>query len=313
MNEHTSARSFDQAISRAIGAIEAWAAPKLSQWRQVKTDLMSAWERLASGPNEEGFRTVAATLRQHGLDVALSRWTPSEDDLFDPRTRPWARCRLALQEAMAGQFDQAVMFASDIDPLEWSLLMELAPLRLVEAWFGEHATEWAAALFDICDVERVAKIAGSGWLSEDAKFLIASVRPHFPMAESGQQPAEPATTQLSVVGEPILLLRGWRDIVEILRLAETMPKATYSERRRRLAYLNRAYGGPIQIGKRGSQPVVDRSALLAWWQSLTTQAEGKMTRDRDLQATVAATHLYGRTGIVVPDLGGSIRRRKGKG
>jgi hypothetical protein len=213
---------------------------------------------------------------------------------------------------MAGQFDQAVMFASDIDPLEWSLLMELAPLRLVEAWFAEHATEWAAALFAVCDVERVAKIAGSGWLSEDAKFLVASVRPHFPMAESGQQPAEPATTQLSVVGEPILLLRGWRDIVEILRLAETMPKATYSERRRRLAYLNRAYGGPIQIGKRGSQPVVDRSALLAWWQSLTTQAEAKMTRDRDLRATVAATHLYGRTGIVAPDLGGSIRRRKGK-
>jgi len=258
MNEHTSARSFDQAISRTIAAIEAWAAPKLSQWRQVKTDLMSAWERLASGPNEEGFRTVAATLRQHGFDVTLSRWTPSEDDLLDPRTRPWARCRLVLQEAMAGQFDQAAMFASDIDPLEWSLLMELAPLRLLEAWFAEHATEWAAALFAVCDVERVSKIGGSGWLSEDAKFLTASVRPHFPMVESGQQPAEPATTQLSVVGEPILLLRGWRDIVEILRLAETMPKATYSERRRRLAYLNRAYGGLIQIGKRGSQPVVDR-------------------------------------------------------
>jgi hypothetical protein len=83
---------------------------------------------------------------------------------------------------------------------------------LVEAWFAEHATEWAAALFAVCDVERVAKIAGSGWLSEDAKFLVASVRPHFPMAESGQQPAEPATTpkrRRISKAEAEVLVRDW--------------------------------------------------------------------------------------------------------
>jgi hypothetical protein len=111
---------------------------------------------------------------------------------------------------------------------------------------------------------------------------------------------------------PKQLLHGWRAIDEALGLSQIYPNMNYDERRRKLAYLNRRLGGPIKAGGKGSQPVVTRSALIAWWNSLEEQVEGLKARIRDRQATLQSRHPYGRTAHVIPELSGHMRRRKSR-
>ena len=106
------------------------------------------------------------------------------------------------------------------------------------------------------------------------------------------------------------LLHGWRAIDEALGLSRSYPNMNYDERRRKLAYLNRRFGGPIKAGGKGSQPVVNRFELIAWWNSLEEQVEVQKARIRDKQATLQSRHPYGRAAQVAPDLGGSVKRRK---
>ena len=108
------------------------------------------------------------------------------------------------------------------------------------------------------------------------------------------------------------LLHGWRAIDEALGLSRSYPNMNYDERRRKLAYLNRRFGGPIKAGGKGRQPVVNRSELIAWWNSLEDQVENQKARIRDTQATLQSRHQYGRTAQVAPDLGGSVKRRKSR-
>jgi hypothetical protein len=83
-------------------------------------------------------------------------------------------------------------------------------------------------------------------------------------APTATAPPTPSTPPPSTPPTPAKILIRWRDIVETLPLRETMPQSTYEERRRRLAYLNQRYGGPIQSGGKGSQPRVDLAELLDW-------------------------------------------------
>jgi hypothetical protein len=108
------------------------------------------------------------------------------------------------------------------------------------------------------------------------------------------------------------LLHGWRAIEETLGLSRSYPNMNYDERRRKLAYLNRCFGGPIKTGRKGGQPVVTRSELIAWWNSLEDLVEGKKARIRDRQATLRNYHPYGRSAHVIPEIGGSVKRRKSR-
>jgi hypothetical protein len=108
------------------------------------------------------------------------------------------------------------------------------------------------------------------------------------------------------------LLHGWRAIEEALGLSQIYPNMNYDERRRKLAYLNRRFGGPIKAGGKGSQPVVNRSKLIEWWNSLEEHVERLEERIRDKKATMQSRHPYGRTSHVVPEIGGSVKRRKSR-
>jgi hypothetical protein len=108
------------------------------------------------------------------------------------------------------------------------------------------------------------------------------------------------------------LLHGWRAIDEALRLSQIYPNRTYNERRRKLVYLNCRFGGPIKTGGKGSQPVVYRSELISWWNNLEEQIEGLKARIRDKQVTLQSRHPYGRSAHVIPEIGGSVKRRKSK-
>jgi hypothetical protein len=108
------------------------------------------------------------------------------------------------------------------------------------------------------------------------------------------------------------LLHGWRAIDEALGLSRSYPNMNYDERRRKLVYLNHRFDGPIKTGRKGSQPIVNRSDLIAWWNSLEDLAENQKARIRDKQATLQSRHTYGRSAHVVPEISGSMKRRKSK-
>jgi len=91
-----------------------------------------------------------------------------------------------------------------------------------------------------------------------------------------------------------------------------MPQSAYEERRRRLAYLNQRYGGPIQTGRKGGQPRVDLAELLSWWNGLADQVQHAIDRERDAAATLLDQHNYGRAGRVAPSIAGSIKSRRQK-
>jgi hypothetical protein len=103
-------------------------------------------------------------------------------------------------------------------------------------------------------------------------------------------------------------LVGWRTILDALELSSLWVKTTYEERRRRLKWLTERYGGPIIIGPRGRQPKVSRRELLEWWNGLAQKVSDAETKQRDAAATVAAQYLHGRTGVVCPDISGSVKR-----
>jgi len=125
-------------------------------------------------------------------------------------------------------------------------------------------------------------------------------------ADPGPAPPTPSTPPPA----PAKILVRWRDIVEVLPLRETMPRSAYEERRRRLAYLNQRYSGPIQTGGKGGQPRVDLAELLDWWNALTSQVQHAIDRERDTAATLLDQHNYGRTGRVAPGIVGSIKARR---
>ena len=91
---------------------------------------------------------------------------------------------------------------------------------------------------------------------------------------------------------------------------------SYDERRRKLAHLNRRFGGPIKVAGKGSQPIVNRFELIAWWNSLETLVEkqAKDQKERALSKKEIERNLrpYGRTARVAPDIGGSVKRRKSR-
>jgi hypothetical protein len=145
------------------------------------------------------------------------------------------------------------------------------------------------------------------WHFKSLFRVLDTTAPSTPPTPAGGQPAEGEKPDAQSAKQ---LLHGWRAIDEALGLSRSYPNMNNDERRRKLAYLNRRFGGPIKAGGKGSQPVVNRSELIAWWNSLEELVEDQKARIRDKQATLQSRHPYGRAAQVAPDLGGSVKRRK---
>jgi hypothetical protein len=62
---------------------------------------------------------------------------------------------------------------------------------------------------------------------------------------------------------PKRLLTSWSEILQALDMK--------SRDRDKIIRLNKTYEGPIQLGTRGGQPLVERDKLLIWWDTLTLQ------------------------------------------
>jgi hypothetical protein len=105
---------------------------------------------------------------------------------------------------------------------------------------------------------------------------------------------------------PKMYLNGWREILGALELSND------KEKREWVRNLNDSEktSGPILSPGRGVPPKVEKSKLLAWWNSLEKIWEASNQRMNDRQATVTGSHEYGRRGDVIPDIAGSTKKRR---
>ena len=120
---------------------------------------------------------------------------------------------------------------------------------------------------------------------------------------------------------PFVPLFGWGDIIGALNHQHADGKAHHKndERMRdHIRRLNEEFAGPIQFRKgKGTQPSVDKSAFLTWWNGLREQHdarnEQRVAKAESERLTVAESHNYGASGTVLPGIRGSVKAtRKGK-
>jgi hypothetical protein len=153
------------------------------------------------------------------------------------------------------------------------------------------------------------------WIKDAAKSLVdwananrasqipdpATSTPNSSKAAGGD-----AATAADTSNKPKQYLMNWHEILGALELNHN------SENRQRVARLNKSkkHPGPIISTGQGGQPKVEKTRLMAWWESLENQFAQSKSREDDTAASAANQHPHGREGQVAPDLAGSVKPRR---
>jgi hypothetical protein len=121
---------------------------------------------------------------------------------------------------------------------------------------------------------------------------------------SSVAPAALTTPDPPVLPVPVQYLTSWREILVALGMKDN------KEDQEKVKKLNKTYNGPIATPKQGAQPKVDKAKLIKWWNGLDQKFQDSQQRQRDTKATAAAQHPYGQAGVVAPDMGGGVKKRR---
>jgi hypothetical protein len=116
--------------------------------------------------------------------------------------------------------------------------------------------------------------------------------------------------------EPFVPLMSWSEIFAALNEPHRKTVWENNEQiRAKIRKLNQDFDGPIIMPKvQGGQPQVAKHALIAWWARLEedfiNRAGERAQEATSTRATVSGTHEYGRTGTVVPDIDGHVKKTR---
>ena len=130
------------------------------------------------------------------------------------------------------------------------------------------------------------------------------IQPHAPNFSHSPLTAPNEATSSTKPPPPKVYFTSWRELLLALDLKNT------AEMQNKVRSLNKSHDGPIVLPRKGSQPKVERSVLLEWWNGLQDRFEVIRGRESDAAATTQNQHAHGKSGIVVPDIGGSIKKRR---
>jgi hypothetical protein len=137
-----------------------------------------------------------------------------------------------------------------------------------------------------------------GDICEQTGRLGADVEGNMSHAESAKHlPPKPPPRQLV----PLKKLHDWDAICEAVG-HPTNDKDT-------LKRLARRADSPIQT-KRGSPPMVEREALIKWWNALTLETQESENQRLGREASVSTSYRYGRDGTVLPEISGHEKKRR---
>jgi hypothetical protein len=143
----------------------------------------------------------------------------------------------------------------------------------------------------------VTDVTGSVQVDPDVDALIGELR----LIRAAAVQAAAGDTSPA---EPKAYLTSWREILDALH------RKNNPTERQTVSKLNKEQGGPIIVSGRGKQPFVERVKLRVWWDGLEGRFQELQQRHRDKQATTADQYSYGNEGTVVPEIGGSAKKRR---
>ncbi len=121
---------------------------------------------------------------------------------------------------------------------------------------------------------------------------------------SKQDQAQPDEVEAATPSTPKAYLWNWTEILDAVKMPDT------EENRRQVRRLSDIHNGPITVPVSGGRPVADRTKLIEWWNGLESWFQQLQQQRQDQQATVADQYNYGRTGVVIPGIDGSEKKRR---
>ncbi len=113
---------------------------------------------------------------------------------------------------------------------------------------------------------------------------------------------QPAHREDPSGASPPVYLTSWREILHDLGLK--------SGDKDKVRKLNEEHGGPIILPEKGGQPRVEKGKLLTWWVGIEKLWDEQRQRQLDRDSTLEAAHDYGRDATVLPDISGSVKKRR---
>jgi len=102
--------------------------------------------------------------------------------------------------------------------------------------------------------------------------------------------------------DPIQWLTSWREITTVLNRSH--------DEYRNIKRINEFYNGPIPSPRRGAQPRVDRKALIEWWNSMEVTQWEQEGRGQSRRLSVETRQEFGRTGEIIHEIGGEVKKRR---
>jgi hypothetical protein len=126
----------------------------------------------------------------------------------------------------------------------------------------------------------------------------------FPKEEAPEGSTSLTNPSPQPIPEPKEYLDGWQSILVALGMKNNEAE------RRKVSRTNKEMGGPIIVPGRGSQPKVDRARLIEWWNGLEMRWQALDNQTQGARLEAEAQHNYGREGVVVPGIGGQVKKRR---
>ncbi|MFO0821979.1 MAG: hypothetical protein U0792_02485 [Gemmataceae bacterium] len=132
-------------------------------------------------------------------------------------------------------------------------------------------------------------------------------------------PTEPKQSEVEKQPSgPFVPLTSWNEILAALNEPHGKPHWKNDESTRdKIRNLNEQHHGPIRMPRgKGSQPSVDKAALLIWWNGLRehfdARTEEATTEAQSARLTVAESYQHGKSGKVIPGISGSEKQTRAK-
>ncbi len=102
--------------------------------------------------------------------------------------------------------------------------------------------------------------------------------------------------------QPKAILTSWREITDALNMEHSEQSKVKS--------LNERYEGPIPNPGKGSQPIVEKSVLISWWNRLAILQQELSNQNKGEKLSAESSHEYGKSGEVAPEISGEIKKRR---
>jgi hypothetical protein len=194
----------------------------------------------------------------------------------------WSSAHEAAAEITGMALDMLVLPVAGItDPKEWWAVAEMSLTRFLKAL--KMTPDEVAELRERIRRER-AKLLAHIKMADTAITTVASGA----LADMKDRPKK--------------LLTGWHDICAAL-------ETPYAQREH-IKSMNDRFDGPITNKGAGTLPMVYQDLLIEWWNRLAIQAQESTNRREGAKVSTEAQHNYGREGIVAPEIGGGVKKRR---